>query len=144
MSNALFTESCSVHTTTPNSSTAMHHASRIPFFTRSCFYAPTRPRLRTRFKIPSQTHNQPNTRQFSSTPPVQYATHPGSSPASSLLTQTLDQRERLESGRENFGPFTIGISHKPLKESEKKKWSELDMKGKGMAFLSVAFPGMYS
>lgn len=116
-----------------------HVSSHIPFFTRSCFYAHPRPRLRIRLKLASPSRID-NARQFSTTPPIHYATH-NTTATSSLLSQTLDQRDRSARSAQgdSVGPFMlggVGFSQRPVKESDLKKWSELDTKGKGSYYLS--------
>ncbi|KLO20481.1 hypothetical protein SCHPADRAFT_991838 [Schizopora paradoxa] len=103
---------------------------RISFgvaLSRSWFHSHPRPRLRTRIKFGCT-----DSRSFSSTPRVP-ATHKDT-PTSSLLSQTLDQRQRLarDSQQDNVGPFNLGTVQRPMGVGEKpmKKWSELDGKGK--------------
>ena len=61
-----------------------------------------------------------------------YATHrdPGSS---SLLSQTLDQKQRAIPRRDSVGPFQLGLAQPVLGHGEKvQKWSELSPGGKGV------------
>jgi hypothetical protein len=142
--NGPFTRFSTILTRSAGLTLTTMQTSRIPFFTRSCFYAHARPRLRTRLKLSTCPQAHQNSRQFSSTPPVHYAaphlgSGSGSAHASSLLTQTLDQRDRMARGSqsESVGPFMIGIQHKPASASDMKKWSELDTKGKSMWYIYV-------
>lgn len=112
------------------------HLGRIPhnaFFTysRPCMHSCPRPRLKPRLSV-QQTIRPGGSRQFSSSPNVYYATH-HDTPSSSLLSQTLDQRQRAtgSSQPDNVGPFTLGMTQPAMGvEQPMKKWSELDTKGK--------------
>ncbi|RDB29657.1 Mitochondrial import inner membrane translocase subunit tim21 [Hypsizygus marmoreus] len=61
-----------------------------------------------------------------------YATHRDAE-SSSLLSQSLDTRQRAVPTRDSVGPFQLGLAQSSLKRGEKvKKWSELSTGGKVM------------
>ena len=76
--------------------------------------------------------------------PRSYATHaqnvnvnPGTSSgsrptAASLLSNTLDQKQRAARREDSAGPFQLGITPPRGDEAPEKKWSELSVGGKGM------------
>ena len=98
---------------------------------RTYFHSHPRPRIRARLKLAYPA--QPRSRPFSSSPPVQATHH--DTPASSLLSQTLDQRQRMSKANQadNVGPFTLGMVQQPMGVNDQplKKWKDLDTKGKG-------------
>ena len=109
---------------------AFHRVPTTAVFARTFFNSHPRPRLRIRLKNASAGESR-----SLSTSGKAHATHKDT-PPSSLLSQALEQRQRLarNSQQDNVGPFNLGMTQQSMGvgEAPLKKWKELDTKGKGM------------
>ena len=91
-------------------------------------------------KFSSHSHHYrpsvPSSRGYATHRDVNMGSSSGSSsgsatiPESSLLSQTLDQRQNEARGRDTVGPFGLGVSPQVYYGTPEKKWSELNLKGK--------------
>ena len=97
-----------------------------------CVSSCQRPGIRARLRI-AAFRRESFARNFMSS--QHFAATHKDTPASSLLSQALDHRQKQAraSQADHVGPFTLGMTQNPIGVNDKdvKKWKELDMKGKG-------------
>ena len=67
-----------------------------------------------------------------------YATYRDTEP--SVLSQSLDTKQRTVPSGDSVGPFRLGLAQSSLRKDEKVlKWSELSTGGKGTSFKNCSF-----